>query len=173
MLPSNYVKQWRNTVPDLESLLARLIHYHVEFVIVGGFAAIAHGVSLVTQDIDLCCRFTPENLLKLQDAIADVHPVHRLTPQKLPLRLTRENCAGLDNLYIGTDLGVLDCLGNVLGVGDYDDVKEHSVEISLAGGQCRVLDIDSLIKSKEAMNRPRDREAVIQLKAIQEREGLL
>ena len=46
-------------MPDFESLLNRLIQSNVEFVIVGGFAAVAHGVSLPTQDIDVCCRFTP------------------------------------------------------------------------------------------------------------------
>ena len=65
--------------------------------------------SLVTQDIDICCPFTTGNLLRLQEAIADLRPVHRLTPQRIPLHLTRENCAGLQNLYLGTDLGPLDC----------------------------------------------------------------
>ncbi len=159
-------------MPDPESLLQRLIHHKVEFVIVGGYAAAVYGVSLVTQDIDLCCRFTPENLLRLQNAIADLHPVHRLTPQRLPLKLTQDTCAGLQNLYLATDLGVMDCLGSVLGVGGYDEVTRHSVELDVPGGPCRILDIESLIKSKQAMDRPHDRETVIQLKAIKERENL-
>jgi hypothetical protein len=71
-------------VPDLEPLLGRVIQTGVEFVVVGGFAAVAHGVSLPTQDIDVCCRFTPENLLRLQGAIADLHPVHRMVRADLP-----------------------------------------------------------------------------------------
>ena len=156
---------------DLDSLLTRLIQGHVEFVVVGGYAAAAHGVSLVTQDIDVCCPFTTENLLRLQQAIADLHPVHRQTPNQIPLQLTRENCTGLKNLYLGTDLGPLDCLSEVLGLGDFDTIKSHTVEFEFPAGCCRFLDLDALIRAKEAMNRPRDREAVLQLKAIRERQS--
>jgi hypothetical protein len=156
-------------VPDLESLLGRVIQAGVEFVVVGGFAAVAHGVSLPTQDIDVCCRFTPENLLKLQGAIADLHPVHRMVPSRPSLSLTAEACAGLRNLYLDTDWGQLDCLGEVLGVGDYQEVVAQSVPVELAGEVCRILSIDALIRAKEAMGRQRDREAALQLRAIRER----
>lgn len=154
---------------DLESLLHRLIQGEVEFVVVGGFAAVAHGVSLPTQDVDVCCRFTPENLLRLQGAISDLHPVHRMVPARPPLRLTVETCAGLRNLYLDTDWGQLDCLGEILGVGGYQDVAAHGVPVELAGGICRILSIDALIRAKEAMGRQRDREAALQLRAIRER----
>ena len=156
-------------MPDLESLLERLIRGQVEFVVVGGFAAVAHGVSLLTQDIDICCAFVPDNLLRLQAVIADLHPVHRMLPARPPLQLTRETCSGLKNLYLDTDWGQLDCLGAVLGVGGYDEVVPQSVEVQLPAGVCRVLAIDALIRAKEAMGRDRDREAVLQLKAIRER----
>jgi hypothetical protein len=39
---------------DLAGLLHRLAEYDVDFVVVGGFAAIVHGSTLVTQDIDVC-----------------------------------------------------------------------------------------------------------------------
>jgi hypothetical protein len=157
-------------VPDLELLLNRLIQGDVEFVIVGGFAAVAHGVSLPTQDIDVCCRFTPENLLKLQEAITDLHPVHRMVPSRPPLQLTVETCAGLRNLYLDTDWGQLDCLGEILGLGQYQEVADLSVSVELSSGACRILTIDALIRAKEAMGRQRDREAALQLRAIRERQ---
>jgi len=154
----------------LKTLLGRLIEHDVEFVVVGAFAATMHGSPLVTRDVDVCCSFTPGNLLKLQKAVADLHPVHRITPQRLPLKLTRENCRGLKNLYLETDLGVLDCLGEVLGVGNFMAVKKQSVALKMEFGRCRVLGLDALIKAKRAMDRPRDREAVIQLEAIRTRK---
>src|SRR5579871_1321544 len=150
----------------LETLLRRLIEHEVEFVVIGAFASSLHGVTLTTQDVDICCPFTPRNLLKLQKAVADLHPVHRITSQRLPLELTREKCRGLKNLYLETDLGVLDCLGEVLGVGNFTAVKRKSVIIGAEFGKCRVLGLDALIKAKRAMDRPRDREAVVQLEAI-------
>jgi hypothetical protein len=154
----------------LESLLERLIRHRVEFVIIRGFAAIAHGASLLTRDVDICCRFTAANLMRLQAALADLHPVHRMTPARLPLELTPRKCRGLKNLYLDTDLGQLDCLGSVLGVGGYDEVAEQSVELDLPSGRCRVLNLDALIAAKQAMGRPRDREAILQLRAIKERK---
>ncbi len=154
---------------DLEALLKRLVDHHVEFVIVGGYAAVAHGVTLVTRDVDVCCRFSAKNLLALQRAVADLHPVHRMTPQRLPLKLTPKTWAGLKNLYLKTDLGALDCLSEVSGVGDFEAVLRVSIAVDLGFGKCRILDIDALIKSKEAMDRPRDRETLLQLKAIKER----
>ena len=93
-----------------------------------------------------------------------------MVPSRPPLRLTAENCVGLRNLYLDTDWGQLDCLGEILGVGSYPDVADHSVPVELSGGPCRILAIDALIRAKEAMGRQRDREAVLQLRAIRERE---
>lgn len=154
---------------DLEALLKRLVD-RVEFVIIGGYAAVVHGVTLVTQDVSVCCRFTPKNLLHLQEALADLHPVHRMTPQKLPLELTAKSCRGLKNLYLKTDFGVLDCLSQVSGVGGFDTVSRKSISVDLGFGGCRILNLDSLIKAKEAMDRPRDRQALLQLQAIKRRQ---
>ena len=158
-------------MPDIDLLLQRLIVQKVEFVVVGGFAAVAHGAALMTQDVDVACRFSPGNLLRLQAALSDLHPFHRMTPSHLPLRLTRTRCKGLKNLYLATDWGQLDCLGEVLGLGGYDKVRKQSVVLNLEIGRCRVLSLDALIQAKQAMSRPRDHEALQQLRAIREQIG--
>jgi hypothetical protein len=154
---------------NFENLLTRLIEHQVEFVLVGGFAATAHGSTLLTQDVDICTRFSAENLMRLQAALADLHPVHRVTPQRLPLQLTPQTCGDLKNLYLDTDLGQLDCLGAIQGVGGFEQVNEQSIEVRLPAGVCRVLSLDALIRSKEAMGRPRDKESLLQLRAIRQR----
>lgn len=155
--------------PDFESLLERLIRHQVDFVVVGGFAAVAHGVSLMTEDLDICCPFDEAGLHRLHGAVADLHPVHRMTPQKIPFELTRHLLMTLRNLYLRTDFGILDCLSNVKGVGEFDAVNRHSIVASLPAGPCRILDIETLIQAKEAIGEPRDLQTVRQLKAIQER----
>src|SRR5207248_4369047 len=117
---------------------------------------LAHGVTLVTRDVDICCRFTETNLMRIQRAFADLHPVHRSRPD-LPLQLTPEQCAELKNLYLKTDLGIVDCLSEVLGVGNFNAVLKNSVEVELPFGNCRILDIDALIRAKETMDRDHDR----------------
>src|SRR5271169_6678477 len=144
------------TVQDDQALLSRLQAQQVEFVIIGGFCAIMHGVSLVTRDLEVCCRFTPANLRRIEAAVRDLHPYHRLAANKLPLELTDELCGRLKNLYLQTDLGKLDCLGEVAGVGSYETVLENSVIFRLSYGEFRILNLDAAIASKEAVGRPRD-----------------
>jgi hypothetical protein len=151
---------------DLLSLLQRLAHAGVDFVIVGGYAGVVHGCTYVTQDVDICCDFSSVNLLALQRAISDLHPVHRMTPGRKPLELTQETAGEFKNLYLDTDLGHLDCLSEVQGIGPYPQVKHASQLIEVEGMRLHVLAIDALIRAKEAMHRPRDREAIRQLKAI-------
>ena len=155
---------------QLNQLLARLIGAEVEFVLVGGLAASIHGSSLTTRDVDVCCRFTTANLLRIQHALADQHPVHRMRPD-LPVALTPELCAHLKNLYIKTDLGMINCLGNVMGVGDYDEVLKNSLEIELPVGKLRIIDLNTLIRAKEAMGRPHDIITVQHLKAVKQAEA--
>jgi len=149
----------------LSELVRRLIVGKAEFVLVGGFAAVAHGVTMVTWDVDICCRFSLDNLLRIQAAFSDLHAVHRSRPD-LALELTPEQCAILKNLYLKTDLGMVDCLGEVLGVGSFDEVARHAVEVELPVGKCRVLDIDALIRAKEAMGRDHDKITVKHLNEI-------
>jgi hypothetical protein len=154
---------------NLTELMRRLVSSQVEFVLVGGFAAVAHGVTLVTRDVDICCRFSEPNLMRIQQAFADLHTTPRSRPD-LPLALTPEQCSMLKNLYLKTDLGVVDCLGEVLGIGNFDEVLKNSVEVELPYGKCRILDIDALIRAKEAMNRNHDKITVMLLKKIKEQQ---
>ena len=148
------------------SLLERLVRGRVDFVIVGGFAGVVHGCTYVTQDIDICCDFAAPNLLALQQGLRDVHPVHRMTPERNKLELTQQNCGQFKNLYLDTDIGQLDCVAFVDGVGDYSQVKLASEVVEAQDMQLRTLSLDALIKAKRAMNRPRDRQALVQLQAI-------
>lgn len=152
---------------DLIDIIERLIEAHVDFVLVGGLAAVTHGSSMTTQDIDICCAFSPENLLRIQSALADINPVHRMTTKRHPLELTKENCASLMNLYLDTDIGQLDCLGEILGLGRFDKVKQQSESIEIDGHICHILTLDALICAKQAMGRPKDIETIRQLKVIQ------
>lgn len=109
---------------------------------------------------------TPENLLRLGNALEGLHPVHRQTAQKLPLDFSTQSTSGLKNLYLTTDWGQLDCLGEVLGVGDFDAVLARSEPLDLGDFTIRVLTLDALIEAKRAVGRPRDIHAIHELEAI-------
>ena len=156
-------------IQDAEVLLKRLHSQNVEFVIVGGICNVLHGVTIVTQDVDVCCNFTPENLWRLYEAVKDLHPVYRHTPQKMPFVLDDRLARELKNIYLRTDCGVIDCLSEIAGLGGYDAVQQVSIPIALSFGQCQMLSLDALIRSKETLGRDHDLAAVRQLRAIKER----
>jgi hypothetical protein len=153
-----------------QELLARLQRSGVEFVIIGGVCAVMHGVPLVTRDLDICIRISRENLYRLESAVKDLHPFHRLAANKMPLELTDDLCAQLRNVYLQTDIGKLDCLGEVAGVGDYNQCLARSVVFRFSFGQFRILDVNALIAAKEAAGRDRDKQALYFLRAIAERK---
>ena len=154
---------------DLNRLIQRLYDADIEFVIVGGFAAMLHGSSLLTRDLDVCAVLTAENVQKLRDAFRELRPVHRLTPQGLSFLDNPGPGVEVRNLYLRTDIGLLDVLTSILGVGDYQRVYAQSAEIELFGRRCRVISIDDLIRAKEALGREKDLLTVKELRGIQEK----
>jgi hypothetical protein len=154
---------------QLTEILRRLHDANVEFSLIGGFASRYYGVTLVTEDVDVCARFTPQNLRRIENAVKEFNPVHRLAANKLPLELTDELCSRLKNLYLKTDIGILDCLSEVAGIGDFDAVLQQSQKVSFPFGDCYILKIDALIRAKQAVGRQHDIITVQQLSVIKER----
>ena len=154
---------------ELNKLLQRLIDADVPFVIVGGFGGMLHGSSLVTRDLDVCAVLTEANVGKLRSTFSDLHPVHRHNPQRLSFLENPEPGVALKNLYLQTDLGPLDLMSSITGVGDYDRVASRSVEADLFGNKVRVIGIEDLIAAKETLGREKDLLAVKELRAILER----
>jgi hypothetical protein len=150
-------------------LLKRLNKHRVKYVLVGGMACVIHGSQVVTQDVDICAPLTPENLSRLLAALADIHPRFRTARDLHPLPNEPEKLEGFKNIYMVTDLGPLDVLSEITGVGDHSKVEQHTIQVDLEGIQCRVLDLDTLITAKKAMNSPKDRQVVLELEAIRER----
>lgn len=159
---------------DFSNLLRLLLENKIEFVLIGGMAAVVHGASQVTEDIDICAAIDPKQVEKLRACLRELHPKHRMTSQKLSFIEFPEETGNLKNLYLQTDWGILDVIGTVTGVGNYDAVLKSAVEIELFGSPCRVLGIEGLISAKQALGREKDLATVRELKAIrklQEEKG--
>jgi hypothetical protein len=152
-----------------QALLTRLNDSGLEFVVIGGVCVVFHGAPLATFDLDICCPFGEENVRRIESALRDLHPVHRLTANKLPMEMTRSSFGELKNVYLQTDLGKLDCLSEVAGVGDFQAVLRQSVVANFSYGQFRFLNLDALIAAKKAVGRDHDLDAVRQLLAIKEK----
>jgi predicted nucleotidyltransferase len=151
---------------SLHLLLQRLADAGLEFVVIGGFAGVLHGSSYVTDDLGICAVLSPENIEKLRVALADLHPAHRITHRKLSFLDHPAPGLPVANLYLQTDAGVLDVLGDVLGLGDFHALKKSAIEIPLFGRKCRVVSIEDLIKAKESVAWEKDLLVAKELRAI-------
>ncbi len=152
--------------PDFSHLLAKLVDNGFEFVIVGGYAAVAHGSARVTRDIDVCAVLTAENVETLRKALAKWNPRHRMTPQKLSFLTIPPPGTPLNNLYLETDVGVIDVLSSVLGVGDFARLKSRAERLEIDGRTHWLMSLEDLISAKEAMGREHDLLTARELRAI-------
>lgn len=152
--------------PNFSKILQRLADGGLDFVIVGGYAALTHGSTMVTRDLDICAVLTPENVKKLRTLLAEWNPRHRITPQKLSFLDHPALGQQLNNLYLQTDAGVLDILSSILGVGDFDRLKQRAEQLEVDGRVYQLIGLEDLIRAKEAVGREKDLLAVKELKAI-------
>jgi hypothetical protein len=153
-------------VQNLQTLLKLLIHSPIDFVLVGGFAAVLHGSNQITRDIDICVIHSPDQIRALQDLLKPFHPVYRKQEQTVSFLEAPKNLSTQQDFHLSTDLGILDIITHVKGVGDYYDVLRKSETMQLFAGSCCIISIDDLIKSKKALGRHRDLVVVEELEAI-------
>jgi len=155
-------------VTDFEALLRALHDAGVDFIVIGGVAATAHGSARLTQDLDVAYSRDPENLERLVDALDPLDPYLRGAPPGLPFRWNLETLERGLNFTLTTEAGDLDLLGEVTGGGTYEDLLPETVELEIFGMECRCLDLECLIRVKRAAGRPRDLETVAELEALWE-----
>ena len=153
---------------DFEEALKVLATAGVNFVVVGGFATVAQGSGQVTRDLDICYDRAPENLRRLTAALAPYRPQLRGAPKGLPFVLDEQTLAGGMNFTLETDLGDIDLLGELTGVGGYAEIARDAIWLTLFNGSYRIASLDVLIRSKKAAGRPKDLNALPELEALEE-----
>lgn len=151
---------------SLSRLLAILADSGLDFVIVGGYAAVTHGSAYVTRDVDICIVFSDENIARIRDALREFNPRHRMHPQELSFLTHPGPGAPLNNLYLRTDLGVVDILSTILGVGDFSRLCATAEITEVDGRRYRLMALPDLIRAKEAVGREKDLLVAKELRAI-------
>ena len=152
---------------QFEKAVQTLCDAGVEFVIIGGLSATFHGSSRVTYDLDICYSRTTDNLRRLAGALAAYHPRPRGFPVGLPFVWDEVTLSNASILTLQTDLGEIDLLSEVLGLGLFEEVRRHAILVEAFDRRIETLDLPGLIKSKRATGREKD------LFALAELEGLL
>lgn len=151
---------------NFSQLLQRLADAGLEFVLVGGFAAVSHGSFQLTRDVDICAVLTETNVAKVREALRDWNPRHRMTPQKLSFLKYPPAGETINNLYLQTDMGMVDILSSIKGVGDFQRLNATAEVLEVDGLKIRVISLGDLITAKEAMGRERDLIVAKELRAI-------
>jgi len=150
----------------LVALVKVLTRHGVEFMVIGGQAAIIHGSPLLSYDYDFCYLRTAENLERLARALQELRPTLRGAPKDLPFRIDRESLALGSNYTFDTQFGSVDFLGWVEPFGTYEALLPRSVMEKLGDLEVRVIGLDDLITIKRHLARPKDRAALFQLEEI-------
>ena len=149
---------------NLESLLGVLADHRVDFVIVGGFAVVAHGYVRATKDVDICPDPADENLGRLAAALAelDAEPLglDDFAPEEFDLRPDREGLQLGGNWTLRTKYGRLDVLQHIKGLGGdeggWKELSRRAVRRTFVGYDCLFCGYEDLISMKRGAGRPQD-----------------
>jgi hypothetical protein len=155
---------------NLERQLRLLVEGKVDFIVIGGMAAAAHGSARATLDLDVVYARDPANVRRLVGALASHAPYLRGAPPGLPFVLDEQTILHGLNFTLTTDVGDFDLLGEVVGGGTYPELLPHTVEIEAFGLCCRYVTLEALLTLKRAAGRPKDLEAIAELELIRDRQ---
>lgn len=116
---------------NFEATLKALSDRGVNFVVIGGYAATLHGSAYLTRDLDICYERTPENIERLVSALRPYHPRLRGAPEGLPFLFEVETLSNGMNFTLATDLGDIDLLGHLSGLGEFPAVACRCLAASI------------------------------------------
>jgi len=151
---------------NFKLLLEVLAAHQVDFIVVGGVAAVAHGCSLMTRDLDILYRLEKINVERLVAAFDELGAVAYGDPRRLRFGFQHLNNTG--HHLAETRAGRLDALGSIGKDGQilFETVMDDAVAMHAFGVTFRCLSLDRLIEVKRELGRPRDLLAVQELEAL-------
>jgi len=155
---------------DLQRIVKALCEAEVRFVVIGGAAAAAQGSAYPTYDLDICYERDRDNFERLARSLGPFHPRLKGVEEDLPFCFDAATLAHGMNFTLTTDIGEVDLLGELGGIGGYEDARALSITLDLFGFPCAVLSLDGLIRCKRATARPKDLLMLPELEALREIE---
>jgi Nucleotidyl transferase AbiEii toxin, Type IV TA system len=155
--------------PDFSprALLRRLVDGGVDFVVVGGIAAVAHGSATFTQDLDIAYAPAQANLDRLGRVLVDLGARLRGVTDDVPFIPDGRTLRRTRVLTLETPIGLIDLLAEPDGAPGYERLRERATREVIGGVEVLVASLDDLIAMKKAAGRPKDLVAVEELEAIQ------
>ena len=153
--------------PSFREILRLLNRHEVEFVVVGGVAAVIHGAPVTTFDLDALVRISEDNAGRLIRALSELDARYR--EHEKTIRPSEKDVLAGGHLLLMTKAGPLDILGYIGDHNRYEDLLCATQEIEMSVGTFRVLNLDELIRQKRATDRPKDRAVLEMLEELARR----
>ena len=151
---------------DVARLLRALVDGRVDFVVIGGVAAVLHGSARNTFDLDICFAGDPDNLEALGSTLVGLRAKLRGVREPVAFVPDAASLKRVDVLTLTTDAGDLDVLRVPSGAPRYDILRTHADRYDVGGFEVRVASVEDLIAMKSAAGRPKDLSDIEELEAI-------
>ena len=151
---------------DPERLFTTLARHKVRYVLIGAVAARLQGFPRLTADTDITPAREPDNLRRLATALRELKAkvFTESVPEGLPFDCSAESLGRGELWNLVTRAGRLDIAFTPSGTGGYDDLARHAVPFRVFGVTIAAASLADIIRSKEAADRPQDRQDVILLR---------
>jgi hypothetical protein len=163
----------RSLVPEIapldpEAIVRTLDRHGVRYVLIGAIAARLQGFPRVTADIDITPDKNPANLDRLASALRELNArvYTESVPEGLAFDCSPAMLARSELWNLTTSAGRLDVAFNPSGTKGYDDLAESAVQFEVFGVRILAASLEDIVRSKEAADRPQDRQDLPILRAI-------
>lgn len=150
---------------ELADLLELLLDASVEFILVGGGAAVIHGAPVTTQDIDIVHSREAANIDRLLQVLSRLD-ARVVDPAGRDLKPERTALSGPGQSLIRTQLGRVDALGALHDGRGYEELLVTAETVDFDGRSLRIIDLQTLIEIKSGTGRAKDRLVVPVLLAL-------
>lgn len=157
---------------DPERLVGTLAAHGVRYVLIGALGARLFGFPRVTADADLTPARDPANLERLAAALRelDARVYTEAVPEGLPFECTAEMLQRADLWNLVTAAGRVDLAFRPAGTRGYEELAPHAVHFDAYGADLAVARLEDILRSKEAADRPKDRQDAVLIRAMLERQ---
>lgn len=153
---------------NLGDILISFVSRKVNFVIVGEAACFIHGWKHISPKLEILYSSEHENLKKIISAFSPFNPRLRGFSEKLPFTFDETTLQNKTNFKFTTEIGDIDLLKEIKGIGGFTKVEKMSAPIEIYGYRMKVLSLEGLIKAKRAAGRTKDLLVLPELEALRE-----
>jgi predicted nucleotidyltransferase len=153
---------------DVTRILEVLTARGVDYVVIGGIAAVLHGSATITNDVDVCFATDEANLATLGTALVDLDARLRGVDEDLPFVPDAAALRRIRILTLDTVAGPLDVQVDPQGAPPYAELRRRAERVDVGGFAVLIASLEDLIAMKLASGREKDLIAVEELETIRD-----